>query len=61
MLRDRIGRFASANKTKFAWIGKRIAVGLLVAFIGSLVLEMGIKSAGEYVADQYTQGFVSFQ
>jgi len=47
MLRDQLSRFTTEHRAKIAWIGKSLFIGLMVALIGSMVLEMGIYSSAD--------------
>ncbi len=62
MLRDRLGRFANENKSKFQWIGKRLFIGLLVALFASIAIEATIYSLADKMVEAYTAGYeVSFK
>lgn len=43
------------QKAKLGWIGKMVFIGLVIAFLGSMLLELGIYSVADKVASAYTQ------
>lgn len=42
-------RISAEKKAKLSWIGKRVFIGLVVALLGSMLLEMGIYSLADKI------------
>ena len=45
------------TKQKWSWIGKMVFIGLVVALLGSMLLELGIYNLGHKIADAYTSEY----
>ena len=48
-------KLTSEQSAKLGWIGKMLFIGLVVALLGSMLLELGIYSLADKVASAYTQ------